>query len=538
MQKIFWNGTILTMDEQKPHPEAILVDGENIIKVGTKREVFALAKDSAKVIDLKGRTLMPGFFDAHGHFISTALTRLKFVDVRCAPIGRIYNIEQLIAVLKNSPQAKKGKGAIIGFGYDDTLCQDGRMVEAEDLDRVSKERPVILIHASFHVVMANTKAMELAKVDVPDFSPEGGVVRRRSGKAIGVFEEMAAAKPLFDMVYDFATIASLPTSMGDICRDYLKQGVTAVCEGAGGNDMVKMIQMAMKIGEFPARCIVCPSLTKEGEVPPRIHDRHIINGPVKLLMDGSIQCYTAALSKPYASTAPGHEGEEDYCGYTHMSVEELRSKLEVILDSNRSFAIHSNGDAALDKIIEALEGCYNLQKNSYKRNLIIHCQVVREEQLDKMKQLNLYPSFFPAHLSVWGDRHYSTFLGEERANKLDPVGSAVKRKIPFSLHNDSPVTETKPLEAVWNAVTRQTEEKRILGEDERISVEEALKGITIYAAFQYKVDDILGSIEEGKKADLVALNKNPLAVNVDELLNIKVERVWVDGKIVWSDKLK
>lgn len=537
MQKIFMNGNILTMDEKYPNPEAVLVEGEDIIRVGTREQIMAEADKGARVINLRGRTLMPGFFDAHGHFISYALSSLCFVDVRCAPIGEIRSIGQMVEKLKNSPQAKNGKGAIVGFGYDDTLSEDQRMAEAADLDKVSETRPVIVIHSSFHVVMANTAAMELTGTNRPDFKPEGGVVRRRNGKAVGVFEELSAAGRLMELAYERHAVTGLSGRLGKVCRKYLSQGVTTICEGANGNDMVSVIQGAMKTGRFPARYIVCPGLDKEGRVPPRIKGRHIINGPVKLLMDGSIQCYTAALSKPYNTPAPGREDEPDYCGYTHMGVEELRGKLETILDSNRSFAIHSNGDEALDKIIEALEGCRNLKKNTYKRNLIIHCQTVREDQLDRMSALNLYPSFFPAHLYVWGDRHRETFLGQERAERLDPAGSAVKRKMPFSLHNDAPVTDTRPLEAVWNAVTRRTRKGCVLGPDQRVSVEEALKAVTIYAAFQYKVEDILGSIEEGKKADLIVLDRNPLSVAPDELLQIRVQRAWVDGKLVWSDTM-
>ena len=535
MQKIFVNGNILTMDDKCPGPEAVLVDGEDIVRVGSREQVMRLAKRDAKIIDLKGRTLMPGFFDAHGHFISYALARLAFTDLRCVPVGKIQNIEQMIQALKHSPQAVKGKGAIVGFGYDDTLSQDGRMAEAADLDKVSRIRPVIVIHASFHVVMANTKAMELAGANSPDFQPEGGVVRRRNGKATGVFEEMAACKGLMEIAFGTRALSRLPLGMKKICGEYFSQGVTSICEGAGSNDMAGMIKRGMKTGRFPARYILCPALMENGEVPSRIKGKRMINGPVKLLMDGSIQCYTAALTNPYASPAPGHEDEKDYCGYTHMSVEELRARLETILDSSRSFAIHSNGDAALDKILEALEGCRNLSRNNYKRNLIIHCQVVREDQLDKMKRLNLYPSFFSAHIYVWGDRHSETFLGPERAERLDPAASAARRGMKFSLHNDAPVTDTRPLEAVWNAVTRRTKKGYVLGEEQRISVEEALKAVTIYAAFQYKVEDILGSIEEGKKADLIVLDKNPLSVNVDELPRIKVQRVWVEGRLVWSD---
>ena len=538
MQKIFENGTIITMDESCPRAEAVLVENGSIIKVGSREDVFAAARDGARVIDLKGRTLLPGFFDAHGHFISTALAELSFVDLRCAPVGRIRSIAQMIQALKSSPQARKGKGPIVGFGYDDTLIEDGRMAEAEDLDQVSRTRPVIVIHSSFHLVMANTAAMKAAGADSPDFKPEGGVVRRRNGKAVGVFEEMPAARGLMNIAFNGSAISKLFTGIGSISRTYLKNGVTTICEGASGNDMVKVVKLAMKTGQFPARYLICPNLTDEGTVPPRIKGRHIINGPVKLFMDGSIQCYTASLTEPYYTEAPGREGDTDYKGFTHMSVEELRGKLETILESNRSFAIHSNGDDALDKIIEALEGCQNLDRNHYKRNLIIHCQTAREDQLDKMKYLNLYPSFFPAHIYVWGDRHYNTFLGPRRAERLDPAGSAVRQGIIFSLHNDSPVTPTKPLELVWNAVTRRTKEGRILGEDQRISVMEALKGVTIYAAYQYKVEDILGSITEGKRADFVALDRNPLEVPAESLKDIRTERVWVDGRIVWSDTFR
>lgn len=538
MQKIFVNGTILTMDKALPRAEAVLTEGNTIRMVGSREEVFHAAKDGAKVIDLKGHTLMPGFFDAHGHFINTAMTRLFFVDVRCAPIGTVKNISQVIALLKEAERRHRGKTPIVGFGYDDSLIEEGRMVEAADLDKVSTKRPVIVIHSSFHLVMANTKAMREAGVDSPDFQPEGGVVRRRNGKAIGVFEELPAAQKLIEMAYNGLAYQKLIRNMGQVCNSYLAKGVTTVCEGAGGNDMAGLVKLAMKLGKFPARYLVCPSLTAQGEVPPMVKGKRFINGPVKLLMDGSIQCYTAALSEPYATEAPGHEGDSEYKGFTHMGVEELRQKLETILDSNRSFAIHCNGDEALDNIMEALEGCRNLNRNCFKRNLMIHCQTVREDQLDKMKKLQLYPSFFPAHIYVWGDRHYNTFLGAERAERLDPVASAVKRNIIFSLHNDSPVTVTNPLELVWNAVSRQTRAGRILGEDQRISVEEALKGITIYPAYQYKTEDILGSITPGKRADFVALDKNPLETAVEDIPSIAVKRVWIDGEISWSDTLK
>lgn len=577
MQKVFVNGMVITMDEERPTAEAVLIENNSIRQVGTKDEVLQGAKPGAKIIDLKGRTLMPGFMDAHGHFITTAMAQLSFVDVRCSPIGVITNIAQMIEVLKNSQQAKRGKGAIIGYGYDETLSEDGRLAEAVDLDKVSLDRPVIVIHASFHLIMANTAAMRVAGVKPSKNITEGGTARRRIGKNAGIFEEMPTARGIKKLTYRSDIMVKLLLGIGKISESYLKNGVTTICEGANGNDNARIVKLAMNTGRFPGRYILCPALTSDGRVPPRIKGKFILNGPIKLFVDGNIQDYTAALSKPYA-TKPNTKttnipntktpnipstketnnsilktindlngiaskdardiAEIDHKGSVRMSVDELREKLETLLNSSRSFAIHCSGDLALDKVIEAMEGCYNLNRNYYKRNLIIHCQTVREEQLDKMKALHLYPSFFPAHIYVWGDKHYSTYLGQERAERIAPVKSAVDRSIVFSLHNDSPVTVTNPLELVWNAVTRKTSGERILGKDQCVTVEDALKGITIHAAYQYKLDAILGSITVGKRADFVVLDKNPLQVHPDQLPTIRVQRVWIEGKLVWSDSVK
>lgn len=535
MQKVFLGGTILTMNKELPVAEAVLIEDEAILKVGTKKEVLEAARSGARIINLKGNTLMPGFIDAHGHFLSTVLTRMCFVDVRCAPLGEVKNIPHMIRMLKNSPQAKKGKGPIVGFGFDEGLTEEGRLAEASDLDEVSESRPVLVIHSSMHLVMANTKAMEEAGVDGVDFRPSEGVVRRRNGKCVGIFEEMPATVSLMELAFKGIEINSLLDGIGKTSEGYLSNGVTTICEGSDGNKAAGIIKLAIRMGKFSGHYIICPTLTREGQVPERIKGKHIINGPVKLSMDGSLQCFGACLSAPYSCEAPGREGDREYCGTAQMNVETLRNRLETVLESNRSFSIHCSGDGALDMILEALEGCDNLKRNFYKRNLIIHCQLAREEQLERMKNLNLIPSFYAAHLYHWGDRHYSTILGEERAERLNPVASAVRLGLKYSLHGDSPVNECCPLELVWNAATRKTREGRILGEAQKVTVSEALKGITIYGAYQYKVEDILGSIEEGKTADLIALDRNPLEVDEDEVKDIKVKRVWVDGKIAWSD---
>lgn len=216
-----------------------------------------------------------------------------------------------------------------------------------------------------------------------------------------------------------------------------------------------------------------------------------------------------------------------------MSVQKLTDILCKIQEAGGEFAIHCNGDAAIDDVLEAYKNT-NLSSWKDARNLIIHCQTEREDQLDSMKKMKLLPSFFPAHIYVWGDRHYDTFLGPERANRLEPMREAVDRDMIFSMHNDSPVTKADPLKLVWNAVARETATGRVLGENQKITVYEALKAVTIYAAYQYHMDQFTGSIKQGKVADFVVLEKNPLLCNTEELKNLQIRQTWIDGQKVYQ----
>ena len=524
MQKLFHNGIILTMSKRYPKPEAVLTSGEDIVFVGTKEEALKRSDKRVKFIDLKGRTLMPGFINTGGSFLQGVMCKYCFVDLRCYPEGNIKSIEQAVAVLRGAARAEKKKGIIVGYGYDDTLCVDGRMLEARDLDRVSVKLPVLVIHKSFHAIMANTKAMELVGVNGYDYSPEGGCVKRRSGVATGVFEERAA-DPLFDLAFRYYPTKKLRRFIRKQCEAYLKQGVTVICEEAATRKDIRMVRTVMKRTGFRARYLLCPPMGAEGGMEPKVKGKHILNGPVKLIMDGNVKLYTAALSSPYLGTAPGRDGEMDYCGYFRMSRETLKEQLEVILKSGRSFAIECNGDRAIDKVLEVLESCKNLPYNKYRRNLISGCLMVKPEQLDRFHGLHVYPSFCSEPLEVWNKEFYIVTLGEERVGRMNPFSDVVKRGLPFSLNCGAPGGEIKPLQLVQRVVCANAGDKSI-------SVEEALKGITIYAAYQYRIEDILGSIEPGKKADFVALNKNPLKVAIDKLSDIQVEKIWIDGRPV------
>ncbi|MBR2627617.1 MAG: amidohydrolase family protein [Peptococcaceae bacterium] len=535
MDYIYYNGNIITMEKQDEQFSAMLVCGDRIVMLGDDEAVLRRKTASTECVDLKGKTVMPGFIDAHGHFMVAVMSGNVFVDVACAPTGTISSMNDLIQTMRTADEAQPGKQMLVGFGFDDTLIEEYRMPDAKDLDQVSTERGVVVLHPSLHMMSANTKAMEMAGVTAPDFNPDGATIYRdEEGNPTGVFEEMGAMAPFLKKMLGPKILAQLPGAIGKTCKHYMEKGVTTVCEGNGVNVLASLAVTAEKVGKFPVRYIMCPAMGKK--VPKKMERKDplkYIDGPVKLIQDGSIQIYTAGLTKPYAVQHASRAKADDYSGFQIRDAESLKKLFEEIIAAGRTFAIHANGDGTIDTIIEALSGCRNLSQIQ-PRNLLIHSQTIREDQLDKLTELHLYPSFFPAHIHVWGDRHKSTFLGEERANRINPCGSALKRSIPFSLHNDPPVTKVNPLSSVWSAVTRQTSSGEILGAEQCIPVYDALKAVTIDAAWQYGLDDMLGSLAPGKKADFILLDSNPLTCEADKLPQIQVEKVWIDGKTVWN----
>lgn len=534
MKKVLVNGTIITMDDANPRAEAVLLEGDTIVAVGKRVEMTALAGD-AEVVDLQGKTLLPGFIDAHGHFTLQGMAICSFVDARCAPLGKIASIEDLIAELKRYDAEHSGTEPFVALNFDDTLVREYRMPSAADLDRVSTERAICVLHSSVHMASANTKAMTDAGIVDETYQVPGGTVYFENGKPTGIFEENAMA-PFMAYLGMPGAIQQFEQGIAKAADSYFAKGVTTVCEGAGDNANIQMVMRKSEEGELKLRMIMCPLIYSD--VPEKMgasNPEQMIDGPVKLVMDGSIQINTAALSEPYYKQHPTRKKPDDYRGFLRITPEELKPMLEKIVDAGRNFAIHCNGDWTIDAILDTFASLKNFEQAKCGRNLLIHCQTVREDQLDRIKQYNLLPSFFPEHIFVYGDRHYETFLGPERAERINPVGSALKRYIIYSLHNDAPVTPCHPLSLVKHAVCRTTSGGRVLGEAYKIPVYDALKGVTINAAYQYGLEKVLGSIAAGKKADLVLLNENPLNCAPETIRDITVSRVWAGGEPVWSE---
>lgn len=524
------NANIITMDADVSGDCMVIEDGK-ILVVGKEKKLIQSSVIGADIVDMDGATVVPGFIDPHGHFFISAMAHKLFADVSCYPIGRVKNIPGLIRELKHYGKHHPGNSPVIGFGFDDTLAEEYRMPTASDLDWVSSKRSVIVFHTSLHMLSANTAAMRRAGIVDDSFQPECGKAYFENGKPTGVFEESDAMAPIIKKAFSARMALHILKAMEEESERYLQKGITTVCEGAG--NMAPLYKLAYHFNKMKNRAIVCQSLKPDGTLPERItykSGRQLIDGPVKLIADGSIQAYTAYVTQPYYKNHPSRPKPEGYCGNPGMTREKLEQAIEETGKSGRAFAVHCNGDAALDMVLDAFAKAPHADQKQ--RNLIIHCQMARDDQLDRMKEMGFLPSFFPAHVYVWGDSHVNTFLGEERGSRIDPVGSAVERGMCFSLHNDAPVTEPSPLSLIWNCVSRKTQKGEVIAPEQRISVYEALKGVTCNAAYQYGLEGFLGSLSPKKRADFVVLDHDILSVPVDEIPNIHVTEVWVEGKKV------
>ncbi len=531
--QLFVNGQILSMDADNRIFEAMAVRGERIEALGSRAEITALADDDAVIIDLGGRTLLPGFIDAHGHFPGTGLSA-RGVDLSSPPIGEVRSIADIQARLRAAErQLKKGQW-LFAFGYDDSLLAEGRHPSRDDLDAVSATRPIFLLHSSGHMGVSNSAGLAAGGIDDSSPDPEGGeIVRDGSGRATGLLLEHAT-DVVAPLAMDFSLLDFV--AMADTAaQQYLQAGVTTAQSGGVDGRMLNGLYGLSWLGRIPQRLITWPLAHQAGEaILSGELDLEKFNGPrfsasaIKLIADGSLQGYTGFLSLPYHRHA-----DPDFAGFARYQQQALDEEVAAFHCRGFQLAIHGNGDAAIDMVLDAFERAQQRCPASDPRAVVVHAQTARPDQLDRMKALGMTPSFFVAHTFFWGDRHRDQFLGPERAARISPLRDALERELPFSIHLDSPVVPMDIGRLLWSAVTRQTRSGQVLGEDQRLSIMQALRAVTIDAAWQSFEEQRLGSLEPGKLADLVLLDRDPL-LGPEQLLNFKVDQLWIGGRCYYQ----
>ena len=535
--QVFVNGEVLTMDPANAIAEAVSVRGERIDAVGSSEEILASTGPETEVYDLRGRTLMPGFVDAHGHFPGSGLV-IVAADLNSPPIGDIENMEQLLDRLRAFGEANPD-GWLSGFGYDDTLIAEGRHPTRDDLDEVSSTRPIVINHISGHLSVVNSAALAELGFDETTPDPKGGLIQRDPNspdgrRPNGVLEETAARGAVM-RVTDIGVMGGI-RMVTHAAREYLQVGVTTASAGGMSKVIGQLLGPLSEYNVFPLRVAMFPLMEEVEEAvlagewrPEDLAAGRLTLPRMKIIADGSIQGYTGYLSEPYYEP---YKGDVTYRGYPSVPREDLFAQVEGLHRQKIQYAIHVNGDASAEDALDAIEAAQAAVPWAEARPLFIHAQMARKDQVARMAELGVTPSFFSSHTYYWGDRHAAIFMGPERAQNMSPARWALDAGVRYSSHADTPVTPMLPLQVVWSQVNRETTSGAVLGPHQRVTPMEALRAVTIDAAWQVFMDDEVGSIEPGKRADLIVLSGSPLEPG--DIRDLVVERTLIDGAEVYS----
>ncbi len=539
-ETIYTNGTIITISDAQPRVEAVAVRGGKIVAVGTKDEVLKRKGDATKLVDLKGRTMLPGFVDAHGHVMGGGLQALS-ANVLAPPDGEVRDIASLQQTLRDWVAANekivKKIELIVGFGYDNAQLAELRHPTRQDLDAVSKEVPIVLIHQSGHLIAVNSKALEVGGITAATTDPEGGVIQRGEGgkEPNGVLEETAAF-PLLIKLLGRAGPEGSATFVRAGAEMWARFGYTTAQEGRTMPNAVKIMKEVAAAGGFKIDVVSYPDVLVDRELIKREVSRTYKNrfrvAGAKLTIDGSPQGFTAWRDRPYYKPVGNYP--PGYRGYPAATAEQVGDAIDWAFADNIQILTHANGEAASDQLIAYVAAALKKYGAGDRRPVIIHGQFLREDQVDSFKTLGIMPSLFPMHTFYWGDWHREHTAGPALADNISPTGWCVKRGMKFSSHHDAPVAFPNSMRVLDATVTRRSRSGDIIGPDQRVDVMTALKAMTIWPAWQHFEEDTKGSIEVGKLADFVILDKDPTGVDPDTIDQIKVTETIKEGVTIFK----
>lgn len=547
MDKILYHGTFLTMNESWPDtesqydpkflsgPEAVMIRDGVIVGLGTLEEMRKLAPDGT-LCDMEGHTVLPGFIDGHSH-VSAVAYQMLIANLKPSPLGPCNSVEDVVRELTGYLETHTLKPGqwLMGMGYDNSVFPEGDHPAKEDLDRVSTKIPIAATHVSGHLCVVNTKGLELLGYTGDHFPvPEGGVV-----EPSGLLKEQAFLGK--NEAMHGPESEDVVKAVGAASELYASYGLTTVHDGKVLEGQYQLLKGAASMGLLKNDVVMylVPELadqllTEEGPeaLAAKGYENHLRPAGVKLFLDGSPQGKTAWLSEPYYVVPEGEK--PDYRGFPVQTEACVMDMMRTCVKNRWQINVHANGDEAIEQMIRCYQAILEETGSEWDlRPVVIHCQTVREDQLARMKEIGMLASFFLDHVYYWGDYHYESVLGPERAARISPARSALKHGVSFTLHQDSPVAPPDVMAAVHNAVNRKTGKGRVLGEDQTITVMEALKAVTLYGAYQIFEEDRKGSIEAGKEADFVVLEENPLLVSKERLKEIKVLETIKAGETIY-----
>ena len=527
--RVFYGEHIVTMDPAQPKAAAVAIRGDRIVYVGDAGGAETFRGSNTKVVQLGDRALIPGMIDSHGH-VAMAARLIDWVNASSPPVGPAESIDDILELLKQRLASRPPEAGewLLAYGYDDSLLAEKRHPTRVDLDTVSTEVPIYMMHVSGHLGAAKSAALAAVGIDENTPDPEGGVFRRMPGSSVpnGVVEE-AAIYPLVmeRLMPGEEDPAIFREQMKKAVTYFARHGVTTIQDGgASMADLETMRDMAAD-GEIGADIMVMPrvvgialdeaaSLYAQGYFADRVSLRG-----VKFVLDGSPQGRTAWTTEPYIELPDG--AEHPYIAYPTVAPAKFKAEAKSYLLAGIPIYMHANGDAAIDLAMDAVDEAFAGREIPDHRSVIIHAQLMRPDQVERAAELKMVPSFYSAHAFFWGDWHRRSF-GDERAFGISPARSALEHGVNFTIHNDTPVVPPHMMRLMWAAVNRETRDGVTLGADERLAPYDALYALTQGGAYQYFEEDMKGSLTVGKQADLVILGANPLEVPPGSIKDIPV----------------
>ncbi|MDH3907506.1 MAG: amidohydrolase [Gammaproteobacteria bacterium] len=546
---VYLNGKIITVDDANPKATAVAIKDGEIIYVGDIRGAKPMMAESTRQIDLQGRTMVPGFVDAHGHVVNAGFQAAS-ANLLPLPDGPVNSFAQLVDAVQAWEETAKGAefidetGWLLGFGFDDSQLEEGVFPTAEVLEQVSQDKPVMIIHQSGHFGVFNRKALGLAGItDCRKEVPGGSIRCEADGQTPnGVLEENAffGALAVFQKGIDEAynlelfrqgmqNFARFGYTTAQEGRAFAPTVVTAEAKAAQGP---LIIDVALYV-DYTSKDHLDQSAYYTGSGYDGIgYNNGLRIAGIKLTIDGSPQGKTAWLSEPYF-VPPEGQGNE-YVGYAAMTEEQVNVEVMDAFANNRQVLVHCNGDAAIDRYLNAIEQAVEAHGLQDRRNVLIHGQTLRKDQVGRLKDLDVMPSLFPMHTFYWGDWHKESVLGPERAAYISPTRDVLDAGMRFSSHHDAPVANPDSMRVLGATVTRVTRSGEVLGPDQRVTPYEGLKSITIWPAYQHFEEKVKGSIEVGKQADFVILSADPLTIDPLAIADIKVLETINDGHTVFQ----
>lgn len=507
MKKIYLNGDIITLGEQKI--EAIMTENKIISKLGTKDEILKLRDKDTQIIDLNNKTIMPAFIDAHSHFFGVANNFLQLSLKECASIKEIKEKIKQFKIYNNIDEGKW----IIANNYDYTVLADNRNITKEEIDKITKNNPVVIQNKSGHSGIFNSKGLEKLNIT----KSINGLIEEKE------FIENIKKVPM-------PNITDIIESCIKAQNMYASQGITTVQEGMFVKELIPIYKQLLKKNILKLDLIAYMDINAKEEIKSEFkeninkYNKNFKIAGYKIFLDGSPQLRTAWLRKTYI-------GSNQFYGYNSMTDEEVKKAIGISAKDNMQILAHCNGDKAAEQYIKAIKELSNIE--DIIRPTIIHAQFLGIDQLDEVKKYKIILSFFIAHTYYWGDTHIKN-MGVDRTKNISPANSSLKKDVLFTFHQDSPVIEPNMFETIWCALKRETKKGIILNKNERINIIDAIKAVTINVAKQYGEESLKGSIEEGKLANLIILDKKPLKIDINEIKQIKILETIKEGETIYK----